>query len=66
MKKVDKLNLYYKSTLSIVNGKQVTFDLGCSFPFEIPISQKTTMCRPIKSLHIVDLGKWELDKKNSL
>ncbi len=37
MKKVDELNLYNKSTLSIVNGEQMTLDLGCSFPFEISI-----------------------------
>ena len=37
MTKVAKLNIYNKSTLSIVNGKQMTLDFGCSFPFEIPI-----------------------------
>ncbi len=37
MRKVAKLNIYNESTLSIVNGKQMTLDFGRSFPFKIPI-----------------------------
>ncbi len=36
MRKVDKLNIYNKSTLSIDDGKQMTLDLGCNYPLKIP------------------------------
>ncbi len=57
MTKVAKLNICNKSTLSIVNGKQLNLDFGCSFPFEIPILLDPVCVDPQESTHT---GSWKM------